>query len=310
MKNPALNAAILRILARIETGLKETTLQNETEIAMARPDLTTDEFLDALGYLADHGLVDAWTNLLGDKARIKFDISWFKEDGKDCNGRFARNWDFPKAFPELPIEVATDAEIAAGGFELPMLSTGDLYMENMDAYDALKAWPAFEMTVTARYENESGDGEDILTLTREADFEMGIALSYMRPDYTWSETIPPDSFYVQPWEESDEIRYVINDPDAVTDPLTFSVDLSWNGRHAQAEEYEEVLEKNEYTIVDSEGGETPHVGYTRQLVLRRPDWMPEEGTLHVRIIQRLASTGELWVRDYDYEYPVRYDWES
>ena len=55
----------------------------------------------------------AVANLLGDKARIKFDISWFKEDGKDCNGRFARNWDFPKAFPELPIEVATDAEIAA-----------------------------------------------------------------------------------------------------------------------------------------------------------------------------------------------------
>ncbi|MBR2582680.1 MAG: hypothetical protein IKD61_04740 [Oscillospiraceae bacterium] len=204
----------------------------------------------------------------------------------------------------------SDAEIAAGGFELPMLSTGDLYMENMDAYDALKAWPAFEMTVTARYENESGDGEDTLTLTREADFEMGIGLSYMRPDYTWSETIPPDSFYVQPWEESDEIRYVINDPDAVTDPLTFSVDLSWNGRHAQAEEYEEVLEKNEYTIVNSEGGETPHVGYTRQLVLRRPDWMPEEGTLHVRIIQRLASTGELWVRDYDYEYPVHYELEN
>ena len=67
MKNPALNAAILRILARIETGLKEKTLQNETEIAMDRPDLTTDEFLDALGYLAGHGLVDAWTNLIGDK---------------------------------------------------------------------------------------------------------------------------------------------------------------------------------------------------------------------------------------------------
>ena len=33
----------------------------------------------------------AVANLLGDKARIKFDISWFKEDGKDCNGRFARS---------------------------------------------------------------------------------------------------------------------------------------------------------------------------------------------------------------------------
>ena len=67
MKNPALNAAILRILARIETGLKETTLQNETEIAMDRPDLTTDEFLDALVFLEDRGLVDSWKTLIDDK---------------------------------------------------------------------------------------------------------------------------------------------------------------------------------------------------------------------------------------------------
>lgn len=67
MKNPALNAAILRILARIETGLKEKTLQNETEIAMDRPDLTTDEFLDALVFLEDRGLVDSWKTLIDDK---------------------------------------------------------------------------------------------------------------------------------------------------------------------------------------------------------------------------------------------------
>ena len=67
MTNPALNAAILRILARIETGLKEKTLQNETEIAMDRPDLTTDEFLDALVFLEDRGLVDSWKTLIDDK---------------------------------------------------------------------------------------------------------------------------------------------------------------------------------------------------------------------------------------------------
>ena len=60
MKNTSLNVTILKILARIDTGLKEKTLQNEVEIAMDRPDLTTDEFLDALVFREDRGLVDNW----------------------------------------------------------------------------------------------------------------------------------------------------------------------------------------------------------------------------------------------------------
>ena len=205
----------------------------------------------------------------------------------------------------------TDDEIASGVFELPVLSTGDFYMENMQAYDEISAWPEFEMTVSARYENETGDGEDSLTITREADFELGFGLSYMRSDSNWSEVIPSDSFYIQPWEEIDELHYVINDPEAVRDPLTISVDLSWNGRHVEPEEYEELLEKSEYNIIDPDTGEsTPHVGYTSELVLRRPAWMPEEGTVHVCIVQYLASTGEQWVREYDFDYPQRYDWES
>ena len=66
MKNPALNNAILKILARVECGLKGKTLMAETELAMDRPDLTTDEFHDALIYLEDKALVDKWTNLIGD----------------------------------------------------------------------------------------------------------------------------------------------------------------------------------------------------------------------------------------------------
>ena len=67
MINPALNNAILKILSRLETGLKEKTLQAETELAMDRPDLTSDEFLDALIFLEDRALVDNWTNLIGEK---------------------------------------------------------------------------------------------------------------------------------------------------------------------------------------------------------------------------------------------------
>ena len=67
MRNAALNVTILKILARIDTGLKEKTLQNEVEIAMDRPDLTTDEFMDALVFLEDRALVDNWKTLIDDK---------------------------------------------------------------------------------------------------------------------------------------------------------------------------------------------------------------------------------------------------
>lgn len=66
MKNPALNNCILRILARVDCGLREKTLMAETELAMDRHDLTTDEFSDALIYLEGRALVDRWTNLVGD----------------------------------------------------------------------------------------------------------------------------------------------------------------------------------------------------------------------------------------------------
>ena len=51
--------------------------------------------------------------MLGGKVTVKYDLSWFRENGKDYNGRFERNWDFPKAFPDLPVEEASREEIAA-----------------------------------------------------------------------------------------------------------------------------------------------------------------------------------------------------
>lgn len=196
----------------------------------------------------------------------------------------------------------SEEEIASGLYELPMLSTGDLFMENLQAYQDINAWPELELTVKAWYENEAGDGEDMLTLTVEPDFELGIGISYQKPSWDWDANIPADSFVVTPWEETDEIRYVINDPDAVRDPLTFSVDISYNGRHAAPEEYEEIVVGEEYTLITDSGEEIPQVSYTKKLVLRRPDWIPEEGVIHVRICQYLASTGEIWVRETDFSY--------
>lgn len=42
---------------------------------------------------------------------VKFDNLWFKENGKDMDGIFVRNYDFDKAFPEIIVNFATEDEI-------------------------------------------------------------------------------------------------------------------------------------------------------------------------------------------------------
>ena len=42
--------------------------------------------------------------------QVKYDIGWFKEQGKDLTGRFVRNFDLPRAFPELKLCLASSFE--------------------------------------------------------------------------------------------------------------------------------------------------------------------------------------------------------
>lgn len=35
--------------------------------------------------------------------KVLFDLTWFNDSGKDADGKFVRNWDMPKAFPNLDI---------------------------------------------------------------------------------------------------------------------------------------------------------------------------------------------------------------
>lgn len=42
---------------------------------------------------------------------VKYDLSWFKDIGVDLTGKFARNWDFSRAFPKISVELASKEEI-------------------------------------------------------------------------------------------------------------------------------------------------------------------------------------------------------
>lgn len=50
--------------------------------------------------------------LMAKKYHVKFDLDWFRTDGKDMDGVFARNFDLLTAFPNLPFEEASLQEIS------------------------------------------------------------------------------------------------------------------------------------------------------------------------------------------------------
>lgn len=195
-----------------------------------------------------------------------------------------------------------ESEIAAGFYELPALSTGDVYMDNMAAYEEKNAWPEFEMKVTYRYENAAGDGEESKELVLEPAYEMGFGASYWKPDYTWDEQLPPDSIVIRPFDDVDNIRYIFYSPNSVKDPITVYVSVEYDGRKLDPETFQSILKKDEYTMIDSASGtETPVVAYQSTLVIPRPDWVPEGGTVHITIAQMLSVTGELYTKEFDLE---------
>jgi len=46
-------------------------------------------------------------------ARVKYDLTWYRDCGMDADGRQVRNWDFPKAFPSVRLQEASDSDLAA-----------------------------------------------------------------------------------------------------------------------------------------------------------------------------------------------------
>lgn len=205
---------------------------------------------------------------------------------------------------DLPVfeHYLDESEIAAGLYELPALSTGDVYMENMDAFDEKNAWPEFEMKVAYWYENETGDGEESEELVLEPTYEMGYGATYWKPGFTWDEQLPPDSILIRPFDDVDNIRYTFHSTDSVKDPTTVYVSVEYDGRKLDPETFQTILKKDEYTLVDRESGtETPVVAYQSTLVIPRPDWVPEGGTVHITIGQMLSVTGELSMKEFDLE---------
>lgn len=188
----------------------------------------------------------------------------------------------------------TAEEIASGTYEMPGVDPSEYYLDHWDEFEASGKWPEFELILEAVYKDEDGT-EQTVSLRRGAVEETGYGFTYWRDDETPSAffTVYPGCFVVSPWEETETVMYIIDDPDAVTGPDIVSVSLSSGGKSITMENVQITDEISEFT------GEV-----TKVLVIPRPDWMPPEGTVHVTITWWLNSVKKCWTKEMDYAYPA------
>jgi len=225
-------------------------------------------------------------------------------DTQNVTGVTAEIWE---PILELPVAVyeLTQEEIEAGEFELPPIQAGGLYFEHAQEYDAAKAWPEnLELRVTVRY--DSPDGEKTLTYRKLDEPEQGWAFRYWPEDEEPSEWSYPGYFRFSTYESMTPISLVIDDPEAVMAgrrKVVLSVSLSIDGRAVKPEECELVEEREEDPLAAyyGEDEEVP-VFYYARLFLKRPNWAPKSGTVHLTVVQKLFSDGSIWTTELDYDY--------
>ena len=208
--------------------------------------------------------------------------------------------------PILGLTVAeyslTAEEIAAGEFTIPETESGDVYMAHMDEYDAAGAFPEeLELHVTVRY--RSGEGEQTLEYTVKDSPQQGWNLFYWPDDEPESEFTWPGCFRLASFESASPVSFVVDEPDKVkTAPegSVLSVSLSIDGRQVLPEEcrLEEELKGDPIAELLGEPAQQYYYAY---LILKRPDWAPEHGTIHMTVTQQL-SEGGLWTTEKDLAY--------
>ena len=199
----------------------------------------------------------------------------------------------------------TDEEIASGEFSLPALDTGDIYMAHMAEYDKAHAFPEeLQLSVTVRY--GSDDGEKALEYSVTDSPEQGWGMMYwpdneQKTDWSW-----PGYFRFSTYESLYPVSLVLDEPDKVQsqpESIVLSVSLSIDGREILPDECEIVDEAEEDPFAAYYDSDEPaQTFYYSRIFLRRPDWAPEHGTVHMSVTQQLFADGSLWTTEQDFEY--------
>lgn len=199
----------------------------------------------------------------------------------------------------------TAEEIGTGEYTIAPVESGDLYMAHMQEYDAAGTFPEhLVLRVTVRY--DTAGGEETLEYTAEDAPELGWNMQYWADDEPASEWSYPGTFRFSSYESTVPVSLVVGSPEqaqTTAERVVLSVTLSINGREILPEECE-IREEEEVDPLAEflPAGEEPVRYYYGRLYLKRPEWAPEHGILHMKVVQQLAGDGTLWTTEKDVEY--------
>ena len=211
--------------------------------------------------------------------------------------------------PILDLVVAvyelTPEEIAAGVFTLPSLDSGDVYMAHMQEYDEKGAFPEeLEMHVTLQAQGENGP--ETLEYSVKDSPEQGWGMSYWPDSEEKTEWSWPGYFRLSTYESLIPVSFVYDQPEKVQtrpDGIVMSVSLSIDGRAILPEECEILDESMEDPLAEYfSPGEPAATFYYSRLLLKRPDWAPEHGTIRMQVTQQLFADGSVWTSEENLAY--------
>ena len=180
-----------------------------------------------------------------------------------------------------------DPAIEAGVLRIPVLDSSSLYFSHMDYYSNNRLEPELEMEVTVRYALPDSGEEETIDLKVQPAYEEGVYARYWGSGSFAREEGYPDSFEVGTYDKSESWRFVVGRPELVTEPGIFSVSVEYGGRNVTEEECRTVVKEPDQTLLELGFESEPNT----VLLIPRPDWMPDSGTLTLKITQYLEHYG-------------------
>ena len=180
-----------------------------------------------------------------------------------------------------------DPAIEAGVLRIPVLDSSSLYFSHMDYYSNNRLEPELEMEVTVRYALPDSGEEETIDLKVQPAYEEGVYARYWGSGSFAREEGYPDSFEVGTYDKSESWRFVVGRSELVTEPGIFSISAEYGGRNVTEEECRTVVKEPDQTLLELGFESEPNA----VLLIPRPDWMPDSGTLTLKITQYLEHYG-------------------
>lgn len=191
----------------------------------------------------------------------------------------------------------TAEEIANGRCDIDNYEPYDFYFAHSDEYGALNREPELVIEVTAVYRTEAG--EETLTDSSPAETELWVDIGYDSEENRdilemMYGTVYPDCFVIRIDEVPfDDLQILMNAGAEALVPGGVSVSIEVDGVALTGEGA--TLEKGKY-MYDGQ------IFYYYTYIIPRPETIPEHGTVHYTILQRLIHFDSFQTRERDKTY--------